>query len=64
VVTFKVASGVTWSEVPVVLPVSGSIAHMRVYLPAQNGPVDVDWIQLAPAEKGKGTTWDFGGVVK
>lgn len=64
VVTFKVSGGATWNEVPVALPVTGQIAHMRVYLPAQNGPVDVDWIQLAPAVKGKATAWDFGGVVK
>jgi arylsulfatase A-like enzyme len=64
VVTFKVPGGAGWSEVPVALPVSGSIAHMRVYLPAQNGPVDVDWIQLAPMAKGKATTWDFGGAAK
>ncbi len=64
VVTFKVAGGKAWSEVPVALPVNGSIAHMRVYLPAQNGPVEVDWVQLAPAAKGKPTTWDFAGAVK
>jgi len=66
VVPFKIAAGESWSEVPVALPVSGSIAHMRVYLPAQNGPIDVDWIRLAPVagSKAKPAAWDFGGAVK
>ncbi len=66
VVTFKVPSGSDWSEVPVELPVTGQIAHMRVYLPVQGSPIDVDWTKIAPSNNGKGKpmTWDFGGAQK
>lgn len=66
VVPFRITAGDSWSEVPVALPVNGQIAHMRVYLPAQSAPVDVDWIRISPAAnaKTKPTTWDFGGSAK
>jgi hypothetical protein len=64
VATFKVPAGNVWNEVPVKLDVTGEVAHVRVYVPAQNGGVEVDWIKVAPAGKGKEMSWDFGGAAK
>jgi arylsulfatase A-like enzyme len=64
VVAFKVPAGNVWSEVPVALNVTGEVAHVRVYVPAQGGATEVDWIKVAPAGKGKEMMWDFGGAMK
>jgi arylsulfatase A-like enzyme len=64
VATFKVPAGNVWNELPVRLDVTGAVAHVRVYVPAQNGGLEVDWIKVAPAGKGKEMSWDFGGAAK
>ncbi len=58
VVEFQIpAGGAKTVEVP--LPVEGSLAHVRVYLPAQNEPVVVESIALS-ATAGTPRVWDFG----
>ena len=57
-VEFTLTGSTEWSETPIVLPVSGSLRHLRLYLPAQKNPVELDWIELAPAT-GKAQRWDF-----
>jgi hypothetical protein len=57
-VDFAFAASGDWSEAQVVLPVEGSLLHLRLYLPAQKNPVEIDWIELAPAG-GKPQRWDF-----
>jgi hypothetical protein len=46
-----------WQEVSVDLPAQGPLGIVRVYLPAQKQPVEVDWIEL----KTEQTTerWEF-----
>ena len=57
IVEFQIpAGGAKTVEVP--LPVEGSLAHVRVYLPAQNEPVVVESIGLS-ATGGTPRVWDF-----
>lgn len=50
------------AEVAVELPVKGDLVHMRLYLPAQESPVALDWIDLqSGTSSGASQRWDFGG---
>jgi hypothetical protein len=51
-------AGADWAEAKVSLPVTGSLLHLRLYLPAQASPVTLDWVELKPAT-GKPQRWDF-----
>jgi hypothetical protein len=57
-VEFSWAGTAEWSEAKVVLPAEGALQHLRLYLPAQKAPVEIDWITLAPAT-GQPQRWDF-----
>jgi arylsulfatase A-like enzyme len=46
-----------WREVSVNVPAEGPLGIFRVYLPAQEQPVDVDWIEIKGA--GKAKRWEF-----
>ncbi len=54
---FTLPSG-GWSEVTATLPVEGALQHLRLYVPAARGGVEIDWIELAPAS-GAARRWDF-----
>ena len=56
-VAFQVAGG-GWQEISVDLPAEGPLGILRLYLPAQNQAVEIDWIELKP-ESGKPRRWDF-----
>ena len=58
VTEFALPAGTEWSEVKTQLPVTGSLLHLRLYLPAQAGSVALDWVELKPAS-GKPQRWDF-----
>jgi arylsulfatase A-like enzyme len=58
-VDFALPAGADWSEASVVLPVEGTLQHLRFYLPVQKTPVEIDWIELAPAGAAKSQRWDF-----
>ena len=55
-VPYKLAAG-DWQEVSVPLPADANLGILRVYLPAQQQPVEVKWIELKTADKAK--RWDF-----
>jgi len=57
-VDFMLAATGDWSEAGVVLPVAGSLLHLRLYLPAQKNPVEIDWVELKSAT-GRTQRWDF-----
>lgn len=60
-VTFDVAAVADWQDVQVELPIAGRAAILRLYLPAEAGPVDVQRIEYIEARSGKNVkTWDFG----
>ncbi|MBM3871914.1 MAG: N-acetylgalactosamine 6-sulfate sulfatase, partial [Verrucomicrobia bacterium] len=47
-----------WQELSVSVPAKGPLGVLRLYLPAQTGPVALDWVELKPAT-GKPQRWDF-----
>ena len=57
-VDFTLPAGDDWIETPVELPTQGSLAQLRVFLPAQNAPVEVDWIELQSGGK-RSQRWEF-----
>ena len=58
--TFTVKGG-DWRELTVPLPVKGQLLHLRLFLPSQKQPVQLDWIEIRPAEGKANETkrWDF-----
>lgn len=46
-----------WREISVNVPAKGPLGILRVYLPAQKQPVEIDWIELKVA--GKPRRWNF-----
>lgn len=57
-VEFTLPAGNEWIEPKVEMPVNGSLFHMRLYLPANAGPVDIAWIELQ-SQGGKPQRWTF-----
>lgn len=55
-VPFTIAPG-DWQEVTVSIPATGPLGILRLYLPAQKQPVEVDWVELKP--EGKPRRWNF-----
>jgi len=58
--TFTV-KGNDWRELTVPLPVKGQLLHLRLFLPSQKQPVQLDWIEIRPvnAEANETKRWDF-----
>jgi arylsulfatase A-like enzyme len=46
-----------WQEVTVNIPAEGPLGILRIHLPAQKQPVEIDWIELKAA--GKPKRWEF-----
>lgn len=46
-----------WQELSVTIPASGPLGIVRLYLPAQSQPVEVDWVELKAGDKSK--RWEF-----
>ena len=61
VAEFTVPAGTEWQDVTVALPVKGKAAIVRLYLPAQKAPVEIQSLKYFPSGSGKPIrTWDFG----
>ena len=56
-VAFQLAGG-AWRELTIELPAVGPLGIVRLYLPAEKDAVQLDWIELNPAQ-GKTQRWDF-----
>ena len=56
-VAFQLAGG-EWRELTVELPATGTLGILRLFLPAEKDAVQLDWIELKPAQ-GKAQRWDF-----
>ena len=56
-VAFQLTGG-EWRESTVELPAVGTLGILRLYLPAEKDPVQLDWIELKPAQ-GNAQRWDF-----
>jgi arylsulfatase A-like enzyme len=46
-----------WREITAQIPAEGQLGIVRLYLPAQKQPVELDWIEITSAAKPK--RWDF-----
>lgn len=57
-VPFTIKGG-DWEEVTVTLPAIGPLGIVRLYLPMQEQPVQIDWIELASKSGGKPTRTEF-----
>ena len=53
---FTLAPG-DWQEISASIPASGLLGIVRIYLPAQKEPVELDWVEFNTA--GKPKRWDF-----
>jgi hypothetical protein len=51
-------TGDEWQTVTGDVPAKGPIGILRLYLPAVQQPVEVDWIELKPS-KGPPRRWNF-----
>jgi arylsulfatase A-like enzyme len=51
--------GGDWEEVTVQLPATGLLGIVRLYLPMQEQPVEIDWIEIKSGEGGKPTRTEF-----
>ena len=58
--TFTVKGG-DWRELTVPLPVKVQLLHLRLFLPSQKQPVQLDWIEIGPTDGKANETerWDF-----
>ncbi len=56
---YKLLAG-DWQAVRVPLAGDGEVIHLRLYLPATEGPVEIDWIELWQLDaKSPAGRWDF-----
>jgi arylsulfatase A-like enzyme len=55
-VTYALNAG-DWQDLSVAIPAEGALGLIRLYLPAQSDPVEIDWIELQGA--GAKKRWDF-----
>lgn len=53
-VSFHLPGG-DWQDVAVKLPATGKLGIVRLYLPAQNQPVQIDWIELQSGKQKRRT---------
>ncbi len=57
-VEFSLPAGEAWHELKLEVPVEGRAAIVRLYLPADQAPVEIQSLELAGESRG-GRTWDF-----
>ena len=50
-------NGGDWQNVSVGIPANGALGILRLYLPAQAEPVEIDWIELQGT--GAKKRWEF-----
>ena len=51
--------GADWQEITVKLPATGPLGIVRLYLPMQEQPVEIDWIELRSIDGSKLTRTEF-----
>jgi hypothetical protein len=57
-VDFTLPGNDEWSETAIEMPVVGSLLHLRMYLPAEKSPVEVDWIEIQSPDQ-RPQRWEF-----
>ena len=58
-VDFALKGGGGWEEIAVELPAEGALGIVRLYLPMQETPVEIDWIELSSKNGAKATRTAF-----
>ncbi len=49
-----------WQEIGIPVPEKGPLAHLRIWLPASESPIQIDWVELRqPAAEQPIQHWDF-----
>ena len=62
-VEFALGAGTEWQDITVNVPVTGELRIIRLYLPAEKSPVEVESIQFLPATGTKPLReWNFGAA--
>lgn len=63
VVSFEVKAGGGWQDVTVALPVQGTLALFRLFLPADQSPVEIASVDfISTATKKSVHAWNFGAM--
>ena len=57
-VPFTLAGG-DWQEVTIEVPATGPLGIVRIYLPKQDQPIEIDWIEITSNSGGKPTRTEF-----
>jgi len=60
-VEYELPAGDAWQEITVKLPIQGAAGIVRLYLPAEETPVEVRSIRYTD-QQGRAKTWNFNGV--
>ncbi|MEQ1852696.1 MAG: N-acetylgalactosamine 6-sulfate sulfatase, partial [Chthoniobacteraceae bacterium] len=58
-VAFSLTAG-DWQELSVEIPGTGPLGTLRLYLPADAKPVELDWVELRGKDAGAPQRWEFG----
>jgi hypothetical protein len=56
--TFRIR-GSEWEEISVELPATGPLGVVRVYLPPQSPPIQIDWIEITSHGDDRKTRTNF-----
>ncbi len=56
---FALKPGAEWQDVTMALPIQGAPRIVRLYLPAEKGPVEVAWIRYLDASGKPVRVWTF-----
>jgi hypothetical protein len=59
IVPFELPSDGQWHEVAVAVPAKGTLIHVRLYLAARAGLVEIDWIRLCKPDDTVARAWDY-----
>ena len=51
--------GGDWQEITIEVPATGPLGIVRIYLPEQEQPIEIDWIQITSNSGSKSTRTEF-----
>jgi len=52
-------AGDGWQEITIRVPATGPLGILRIYLPRQDQPIEIDWIEIMSQNGGRSTRTDF-----
>ena len=51
--------GKNWQEISITVPATGPLGILRIYLPKQSKPIEIDWIEISSENKSQVTRTEF-----